>query len=62
MVIGVKMRKMNAWKSVELLRKYSKCKNCGSEDVGNGEGSVEINEDTFKRTCKCGWSVEIKED
>lgn len=53
---------MNGWKSVELLRKYSKCPDCGSEKVGNEEGSVEIHDDTFTRKCKCGWSVVVKED
>lgn len=52
---------MDARKSVQLMRKYSKCENCGNEHVGNGEGTLEINDDIFKRTCKCGWSVEVKE-
>jgi len=52
---------MNAMKSVELLRKYSKCADCGSDALGNGSGSVEITDNTFKRTCKCGWSVEVDE-
>jgi hypothetical protein len=53
---------MNAWKSIELMRKYAKCEKCGSEKVGNGEGTLEITDDTFVRTCKCGWKVEIKEE
>ncbi|NRS50992.1 DUF3797 domain-containing protein [Brevibacillus sp. HB2.2] len=52
---------MNAWKAVQLMKKYSKCAECGSEVVGNGEGTLDINDDTFKRTCKCGWSIEVKE-
>lgn len=51
---------MNALKAVELLRKYNTCPDCESEKVGNGEGSVEIEEDVFKRKCKCGWMVKIK--
>ena len=53
---------MNALKSVELLRKYSECQKCGSELIGNGEGTVEVNDDILKRTCKCGWSIEVDED
>nr|WP_309145155.1 DUF3797 domain-containing protein [Brevibacillus sp. HB2.2] len=52
---------VNAWKAVQLMKKYSKCAECGSEVVGNGEGTLDINDDTFKRTCKCGWSIEVKE-
>jgi transcription elongation factor Elf1 len=51
---------MNAWKAVELMGVYNNCPDCGSEKLGNGEGTLEIEDDTFKRTCKCGWSVEIK--
>lgn len=50
---------MNALKAVELLKKYNTCPDCGNEKVGDGEGSVEINEDVFKRKCKCGWMVKI---
>lgn len=53
---------MNAVKSIELLRKYNKCKDCGSDAIGNGAGSVEILDDTFKRACKCGWGIEVKEN
>lgn len=51
---------MDARKSIQLLRKYSKCQKCGNENVSDGEGTVGIEGDTFKRTCKCGWSVEVK--
>jgi len=53
---------MNALKTIELLGKYSVCPNCGNQNVGNGEGTLDIGDDIFKRTCKCGWSIEIKED
>ncbi|MCR8994702.1 DUF3797 domain-containing protein [Brevibacillus laterosporus] len=52
---------MNIRKSLELMDKYSKCVECGSESIGNGEGTLDIADDTFLRTCKCGWMVEIKE-
>lgn len=50
---------MNAVKTVELLRKYARCKECSSQALGNGEGSVMVTDNTFKRTCKCGWSIEV---
>ncbi|WP_082866948.1 DUF3797 domain-containing protein [Paenibacillus elgii] len=52
---------MNAWKAVRLMRKYENCKDCGNDLIGDGEGTLEINGDTFKRSCKCGWSIEVKE-
>jgi len=52
---------MNAMKTVELLRKYNKCQKCGSEKLGNGSGTLEVTDDVFKRTCKCGWVVVINE-
>ena len=50
---------MNALTAVELFRKYNKCKKCGSDKLGNGSGTVEVTDDTFRRTCKCGWVVVI---
>ncbi|WP_276914084.1 DUF3797 domain-containing protein [Aneurinibacillus aneurinilyticus] len=53
---------MNAWKTTELMRKYSECPECGNDAIGNGEGTLRITDDTFTRTCKCGWNIEVKED
>ena len=50
---------MNGITAVELLEKYSTCPDCGNQKVGDKEGSVEIHENTFKRTCKCGWMVKV---
>ncbi|MGQ3740877.1 DUF3797 domain-containing protein [Bacillus sp. Fil] len=50
---------MDAWKTLELMNEYGKCKQCGNEMIG--EGVLEIDADVFKRTCKCGWSVEVNE-
>jgi hypothetical protein len=50
---------MNIVDSTELMKKYSKCEECGNEFVGNGEGTLEIENNVFKRTCKCGWSVTV---
>ncbi|MGG3987310.1 DUF3797 domain-containing protein [Bacillus smithii] len=45
-----------------IIKKYLKCSKCGSDKIGDGEGMLEIDDDTFKRSCKCGWTVEIKVD
>lgn len=43
---------------LELLQQYNECPRCGNDEIGNGEGTLEIDEDKFVRTCKCGWRVE----
>ena len=53
---------MNAAKTMKLLRKYAKCPKCGSELLGNGKGSLEVTDDTFKRTCKCGWNIKVNQE
>jgi hypothetical protein len=52
---------MKLIKSIGLLKKYSVCPECGNEHIGNGEGTLEIEENLFRRTCKCGWIVEIRD-
>lgn len=48
---------MNITDSMELLKKYNTCPTCGSDKIGNGEGTLNIENDVFERTCKCGWKV-----
>lgn len=50
---------MKALKASELINQYATCPDCGSEKVGNKEGLVSINDNVFKRECKCGWKVKI---
>lgn len=52
---------MDAYKALSLMRKYAKCPQCGNENVGNGEGVLDVNNENFVRSCKCGWKVEIKD-
>lgn len=54
---------MTLTESIELMQKYAKCPKCGCEVVGNGKGTIECDTEKsyFKRTCFCGWSVEIKD-
>ncbi|KAA1180676.1 DUF3797 domain-containing protein [Paenibacillus sp. B2(2019)] len=49
---------MNLNLSMILMKKYVACLECGNENLGNGEGTLQIEGDTFRRTCKCGWKVE----
>jgi DNA-directed RNA polymerase subunit RPC12/RpoP len=51
---------MKLKRALELMRKYSKCPKCGSEMIGNEAGTLEIDDDAFRRTCKCGWTVVVK--
>ena len=53
---------MNAYKLLALISKYEKCPNCGSEIIGNGQGGVIVEDETFTRTCKCGWKIKVDED
>ncbi|WP_084146722.1 DUF3797 domain-containing protein [Paenibacillus wynnii] len=46
-------------KAVELSERYANCAECGNENVGNGQGTVRIEGNMFRRTCKCGWKVEV---
>lgn len=55
---------MNLVDACELLKKYAVCPRCGCDTVGGGTGTWEC--DTrigyFKRTCRCGWAVEVNEE
>ncbi len=35
---------------------------CGNNKIGNGEGGIIIEDDTYTRTCKCGFKIKINED
>ena len=52
---------MKAIKSFQLMEKYAKCFDCGNCYIGNGEGTLVV-DGTLKRTCKCGWSIEVDEN
>ena len=53
---------MNAATAYELINKYSQCPKCGRDTIENDTGVIEIKDGCFKRTCPCGWSVEVKEE
>ncbi|MNM07346.1 hypothetical protein D3C81_173880 [compost metagenome] len=48
---------MKLTESMKLMEKYQVCPDCGNSNIGNGEGKLEITEDTFTRECKCGYKV-----
>lgn len=50
---------MNILDSLELMKKYSLCPECGSDKLGNGAGTLNIADNVFARTCKCGYSITI---
>ncbi|TFI86925.1 DUF3797 domain-containing protein [Carnobacterium divergens] len=51
---------MNLVECLELSKKYSHCPRCGNDRIGGGEGSLIIEDMTFKRGCKCGWKVHVE--
>ncbi|MDD9312663.1 DUF3797 domain-containing protein [Cytobacillus firmus] len=53
---------MNIYKFLELGKKYNDCPNCGNNFIGNGEGKLIVENDTFYRSCKCGFEVTVKEN
>lgn len=54
---------MTVMQSAKLMDLYAACPKCGCEVVGNGKGTMECDTKAgyFKRTCACGWSVELQE-
>lgn len=47
--------------AMKLMEKYAACETCGSEMIGNGAGVMDIGENHFTRSCKCGWKIEIQD-
>lgn len=52
---------MTVRKAFELTVQYEKCPECGCDQIGAGMGTLEVDTEIgyFKRTCHCGWAVEI---
>jgi hypothetical protein len=48
---------MNLNDSMELMKKYSTCPQCGNDKIGNGQGTLIIEDNVFERSCNCGWKV-----
>lgn len=45
----------------ELMKLSAICSVCGNKFIGNDKGTLEIEESTFVRTCKCGWYFRAEE-
>lgn len=54
---------MTIKESCDLMVKFGKCPKCGCDHIGNGKGTLEVDTEKgyFKRSCHCGWVIEIKE-
>ena len=50
--------------AAKLMEVYAACPKCGCEVIGNGKGALECDTAAgiFRRTCSCGWSVEVREN
>lgn len=46
-------------KSLELIKKYGVCPECGNRFIGNGKGGLVMDDYTFERWCECGWKVVV---
>lgn len=53
---------MNFNSILKVLLDFSTCDICGSNKIGNGEGTITFEEDYFERTCICGWTVTVFQD
>ncbi|UWD43285.1 DUF3797 domain-containing protein (plasmid) [Clostridioides difficile] len=52
------MKMINVFK---LLSMYCICPECGSDKLGEGEGSLIVDEYTFHRKYKCGFDIIVDE-
>lgn len=54
---------MNITIAAKLMELYAACPQCGCEIVGNGKGALECDTEAgfFRRSCGCGWCVEVTE-
>ncbi|MCB2300376.1 DUF3797 domain-containing protein [Clostridium tagluense] len=53
---------MNLIEVMPIMKKYEKCPKCGNTKIGKRQGSIRIEEDTFTRTCKCGFKIIVDEN
>ncbi|HJF32800.1 MAG TPA: DUF3797 domain-containing protein [Sporosarcina psychrophila] len=47
--------------SMELIKKYGGCPECGNDKVGGepSQGALIIEDEVFTRSCKCGWKLVV---
>jgi transcription elongation factor Elf1 len=49
---------MNSMDYLRVAPFINDCPNCGNQFVGNGQGTLEVDNNIVKRTCKCGFNFE----
>lgn len=61
--LRLKEKVMNITIASKLMELYAACPKCGCEVIGNGKGLLECDTAAgfFKRSCGCGWHVEVME-
>ncbi|MCC0752631.1 DUF3797 domain-containing protein [Clostridioides sp. ZZV13-5731] len=52
------MKMKNVFK---LSAMYCLCPECGSDELGEGEGKLIVDDYTYYRECKCGFKILIDE-
>lgn len=45
--------------TINLMKMFEKCPNCGNDKIGNDQGTLIVGEETFERTCKCGYKMNM---
>ena len=53
---------MEIEKLMAIMPKYEIRPSCGSDRIGGGCGGVIVEDNTFTRTCKCGFKITVDED
>lgn len=43
---------------MQVSKLTNDCPSCGSDKLGNGQGALIVDENIYKRTCKCGFNFE----
>jgi len=42
-----------------IMKKYEICPQCGNTKIGKRQGSIRVEDNTFTRTCKCGFKITV---
>ena len=50
---------MNSYLGYLVMKEFTNCPSCGSDTLGNGKGSLIIDQKGFKRACQCGYMVQM---